>query len=35
MTFRFYLPRASHVKLVIYDLAGRELRRWDGQEQPG
>lgn len=34
-TLRFNLPEASHVNLVIYDLAGRELRRWAGQEQRG
>ncbi|MCH7498159.1 MAG: hypothetical protein IH971_09950 [Candidatus Marinimicrobia bacterium] len=32
---RYDLPEASRVSLTIYDLAGRELRRWDTQEQLG
>ncbi len=32
---RYDLPEASRASLTIYDLAGRELRRWDTQEQPG
>ena len=34
-TLRYDLPHASHVSLVIYDLAGREVRRWDRLEPPG
>ena len=29
------LPEASRVSLVIYDMLGREVRRWDLQEPPG
>ncbi|MCB7129203.1 MAG: M36 family metallopeptidase, partial [Candidatus Brocadiales bacterium] len=32
---RYDLPEASRVSLVIYDIAGREVRRWNLQEQAG
>ena len=32
---RYDLPEASHVRLMIYDLAGREVSSWDLQQQSG
>lgn len=33
---RFELPRATHVKLVVYDVLGREMEiLWDGEKSPG
>ena len=34
-TIRYDLPEASSVSLVIYDIAGREIRSWNLQEQAG
>lgn len=34
-TIRYDLPEASRLTLVIYDIMGREVRRWDLQEDPG
>ncbi len=34
-TIRYALPEASSVSLVIYDIAGREVRIWNLQEQAG
>jgi len=34
-TIRYDLPEASSVSLVIYDIMGREVRRWLLQESPG
>jgi len=32
---RYDLPEASSISLVIYDVMGREVRRWEQQEPPG
>lgn len=34
-TLRYALPEASKVSLVIYDIAGREVMRWEQQEDAG
>ena len=34
-TIQYDLPEASRVSLVIYDIAGREVRSWNLQEQAG
>ena len=34
-TLRYDLPEASRISLVIYDLSGRELRRWSLRESAG
>ena len=34
-TIRYGLPEASSVSLVVYDIMGREVIRWDRQEPPG
>lgn len=34
-TIRYDLPEASNVNLTIYDMMGREVRRWNLQDSPG
>ena len=34
-TISYALPQASRVSLAIYDMLGREMRRWDLQEPAG
>ena len=34
-TIRYDLPEASHVTLSVYDIMGREVMRWDQQEDAG
>lgn len=34
-TIPFSLPEASEVSIVVYDILGREVMRWDRQEPPG
>jgi len=34
-TIKYDLPEDTRVTLVIYDIMGREVRRWDLHEEPG
>ena len=34
-TLRYDLPEASRMRLVIYDIIGREVMNWEGVEEAG